>query len=120
MAEKDERGRAGEERAAGYLTERGYVVVDRNWRSRTGELDIVATHGVYLVAVEVKTRRSVMFGHPFEAVTAEKLRRLWKLCHEWRHAHPEIAQRRAPRVDAVAVVGDDMATAAVEHLQDLR
>ena len=42
MADKDVRGRAGEERAARYLTENGFTVLDRNWRCRAGELDIVA------------------------------------------------------------------------------
>jgi len=62
MADKDIRGRAGEERAARHLQAQGYTVLDRNWRTAAGELDIVAARGPHLVVVEVKTRRTEWFG----------------------------------------------------------
>ena len=79
MAAKDVLGRAGEDRAARYLQSRGYTVIDRNWRVRDGEIDLVVTRPGELVVVEVKTRRGEGFGHPFEAIDARKQRRLWHL-----------------------------------------
>lgn len=120
MADKDVRGRAGEERAAAHLQTLGYEVLDRNWRCRAGEIDIVAARGSDLVVVEVKTRRTTDFGHPFEAVDARKRDRLWRLSCAWAAAHPDASRYRRLRLDVVGVIGDDPATAAIEHLEDLR
>lgn len=119
MAEKDVLGRAGEDRAARYLADRGYDVVDRNWRCATGEIDVVAVHERDLVVVEVKTRRGAAFGHPFEAVDQRKRRRLWQLGVAWIAAHPAQAQGRRLRLDAIALIGADPASATLEHLVDL-
>lgn len=120
MAQKDVRGRAGEERAARHLEAQGYTVLDRNWRCGAGELDIVATRGGQLVVVEVKTRRSEWFGHPFEAVDKRKRDRLWRLACAWIVAHPDAARRRRLRIDVIGITGEDPATAVLEHLEDLR
>jgi putative endonuclease len=120
VAEKDERGRAGERRAAEHLRGQGYEILARNWRCPLGELDIVAASDRHLVVVEVKTRRSDRFGHPFEAVDARKRTRLWQLARAWRREHPEHAHGRDLRLDAIGVLGDDPATGSVEHLEDLR
>jgi putative endonuclease len=120
MAAKDVLGRAGEDRAARYLESCGYVVLDRNWRIRDGELDLVVARSGELVVVEVKTRRGEGFGHPFEAIDQRKQRRLWRLAVAWIEAHPEQAQGRRLRLDAVAIVGADPSTATLEHLEDLR
>lgn len=120
MAAKDVLGRAGEDRAARYLQSCGYVVLDRNWRIRDGEIDLVVTRPGELVVVEVKTRRSEGFGHPFEAIDHRKQHRLWRLAIAWIAAHPEQAQGRRLRLDAVAIIGPDPDTAVLEHLEDLR
>ncbi|SFS06447.1 putative endonuclease [Microbacterium sp. cf046] len=120
MAAKDVLGRAGEERAARHLESCGYTVVDRNWRIRDGEIDLVAIRRTDLVVVEVKTRRGEGFGHPFEAIDARKRQRLWRLAFAWIAAHPEVAQGRRLRLDAIAIIGADPANGALEHLEDLR
>ncbi|WP_396656901.1 YraN family protein [Microbacterium sp.] len=120
MAQKDVLGRAGEDRAAAHLAGRGWRLLDRNWRCRQGELDIVALDGPDLVVVEVKTRRTIGFGHPLEAVDERKRARLWRLAMAWAAAHPELARGREIRLDAVAVIGADAATAKLEHVVDLR
>ena len=120
MAEKDVLGRAGEARAAAYLRECGYRILDQNWRCRDGEIDLVAARGGQLVVVEVKTRRGVGFGHPFDAITARKLARLQRLAVAWAVAHPDDSRGRAVRVDAVAVLGPDPATAEIEHIAGLQ
>lgn len=119
MAAKDDLGRAGEERAARYLSDIGYVIVDRNWRCRQGEIDIVAITGEHLAVVEVKTRRTTSYGHPFEALDARKVRRLWQLAHAWISAHAEMARGLSVRIEAVGLIGSDPETALLEHLRDL-
>ncbi|MFJ4174263.1 YraN family protein [Microbacterium sp. NPDC089696] len=119
MAAKDDLGRAGEDRAANHLSGIGYDILDRNWRCAQGEIDIVARIGGHLAIVEVKTRRSGRFGHPFEAVDARKLGRLWKLAYAWVAEHPVQARGLAVRVEAVAVTGDDPSVGDLEHLVDL-
>lgn len=117
MANKDDLGRAGEDRAAEHLEANGYAVLDRNWRVPGGELDLIVATPRELVVVEVKTRRGSGFGHPFEAVDARKRSRLWRLAIAWVAAHPEQAQGRRLRIDAIAIIGPDPATAALEHVE---
>jgi putative endonuclease len=69
-------GRKGEDLACRELTRRGYIIVDRRFRTRCGELDIVATDGDVVVFVEVKARSGCKFGSPFESLTWQKRRRL--------------------------------------------
>ena len=68
MKAKDLLGRHGEDLAVGYLETLGMLIVERNWRCSDGEIDVVALDGDVLVIAEVKTRRSLDYGHPFEAV----------------------------------------------------
>ena len=72
-------GRRGEDLAAAAYRARGYAVLERNWRCRAGELDLVCAKGCTIVFCEVKARRGAEHGHPLEAVTAEKQRRLRRL-----------------------------------------
>jgi putative endonuclease len=88
MAVKDVLGRFGEDVAAGHLQKAGLVVVERNWRCREGEIDIVALDGAVLVFCEVKTRSGMAFGSPAEAVTVAKQRRLRVLAARWLSEHP--------------------------------
>lgn len=120
MADKDVRGKAGEDRAARFLIAEGFTVLDRNWRCPAGELDIVAARGGDLVVVEVKTRRTDWFGHPFEAVHGRKRTRLWRVAGAWVLAHPEQVRGLRLRLDVIGVTGEDPATAIVEHLVDIR
>lgn len=65
-------GKAGEDLAAEYMKRKGYVILHRNYRSRSGEIDIIAMQGRTLVFAEVKTRKSTVFGSPATAVTTRK------------------------------------------------
>lgn len=78
------RGAFGEQAVVNYLLQRNIQVVDRNWRIREGEIDIVARHesGEYAF-VEVKTRSSLAFGHPLESISREKAYRLQRLSLAW-------------------------------------
>ena len=81
-------GAFGEEVAAQYLLARGDEIMDRNWRIREGEIDLVTlgTDGLFHF-VEVKTRSSLAFGHPLEAVNREKAHRMQRLALGWLATH---------------------------------
>ncbi|GAA5198880.1 YraN family protein [Microbacterium jejuense] len=119
MAEKDELGRAGEDRAAHYFTELGYAVLARNWRCGVGEIDLVVADARNVVVVEVKTRRGEAFGHPFEAIDARKRARLWRLAVAWAADNRDVLQGRRLRIDAIGIVGPEPRCAALEHLVDV-
>ncbi len=97
-------GRRGEDRAARWYEVRGYRVVDRNWRCRAGELDLVLVRRHLLVVCEVKTRSSLAFGHPAEAVDARKQARVRRLGAAWIDAHH--VRPRSVRYDVAAVLPD--------------
>lgn len=104
MRAKDAVGRFGEKVAARYLDDHGIEVVERNWRCRYGEIDIVGHDRATdeLIFVEVKTRRGTGYGHPAEAVTRVKLARLRRLAGIWLGAHE--VRVRGIRIDVVAVL----------------
>ena len=67
-------GERGEKLARRYLEDRGYTIVDQNYRTRHGELDLIARQDGTLVVIEVKLRRGTGFGDPLEAITPRKQR----------------------------------------------
>src|SRR5664280_2076887 len=83
MHAKDALGRYGEDVAVRHLLDAGWLVLERNWRCRAGEIDIVARDGGVLVFCEVKTRSSALFGVPAEAVRPAKVRRIRALACHW-------------------------------------
>ncbi|MFI7587755.1 YraN family protein [Spongisporangium articulatum] len=95
-------GRDGEELVARLVVAAGWRVLARNWRCRYGELDLVALDGDCLVFCEVKTRRSVRAGHPLEAVTPDKVRRLRRLTGVWLQQYD--GPFDAVRIDVFAVL----------------
>ena len=76
-------GAWGEELALRYLTRQGYTLVERNYRTRYGELDLVIRRGTTLVFVEVKLRRGTGFGDPLEAVTPHKQAKIRSLAEHY-------------------------------------
>ena len=71
-------GKEGEDRAANFLARQGYKILERNYRTRAGEIDLIALHEGMVVFVEVKTRTSNAFGAPELAVTLQKQQRMVK------------------------------------------
>ncbi|OKL50366.1 hypothetical protein BM477_01625 [Boudabousia marimammalium] len=71
------------------LTDHGWEILDRNWRCRNGEIDIVACKGRHLAVIEVKTRSSDAFGSGAEAVTVTKVKRMRKLAALWLQAQDQ-------------------------------
>ena len=97
-------GRRGEDRALKWYLDRGYELIERNWRCRAGEIDLIVSTCDAVVFVEVKTRTSARHGTPFEAVGPAKQRRLRQLAAIWLSANP-CRGRRSVRFDVAAVVG---------------
>jgi putative endonuclease len=99
-------GEQGERAVADWYRDRGFTVVAQNWRTRTGEIDLIATAGGLVVVCEVKTRTSDRFGAPVEALTPTKVRRLRRLAAEWlsqARAAGDIRQGLDVRFDVASV-----------------
>ena len=95
-------GKKGEDIAESYLKERGFEILQRNFHSRFGEIDLVAIDENTLVFIEVKTRLSDKFGLPEEAVTPAKLKTIDKVSDYYRSIHRDLPE--SSRIDVVAVV----------------
>lgn len=113
MAEHNLLGKEGEDEAAAYLVRHGYDILQRNWRYRKLELDIIAQKDGQLIIVEVKTRRNEEFGKPDEAVTYRKIRRIVSAT--------DVYLKRFDidypvRFDVISIVGDK-APFQIEHIQ---
>lgn len=109
-------GAWGEHIAREHLERQGYRTVETNFRTRFGEIDIIAAHGQYIVFVEVKTRKSDRFAAAREFVTPQKQQRLRAAAAEWLQQHPTDQQ---PRFDVVEVYGGEGAAAPrVNHLEN--
>lgn len=113
-AQRKALGDLGERIAVRHLTESGLRVLDRNWRCSAGEIDIVAADAGVVVVCEVKTRSTMRFGTPLEAITPQKAARLHRLGWLWVRAHH--ATCAAVRVDVVAVVRRRSGVSVVEHI----
>lgn len=110
-------GAYGERCAVRHLMAAGLRIVARNWRSDQGEVDIIAWDDDVLVFCEVKTRRSVRFGTPAEAVVPAKVRRLRRLAAQWldqQAAHP-----REVRFDVVEVLLPPRGAARIDHTRGI-
>ena len=108
--ETDQRNRArgqwGEDLAAAHYERIGASVVDRNWRSKTGELDLIVRHGDVYVFSEVKARRSDRYGPAAAAVGIDKQRRIRQLAIEWLRAHD--LHGVDIRFDVIAITGTQL------------
>jgi len=98
-------GDSGEDLAAGFLKKQGYKIIDRNYRTPLGEIDLIARHKGTLVFIEVKTRRSSRFGSPQEAVHPAKQERLRTLA-EYYLSHKGLGELNI-RFDVVAILLHD-------------
>lgn len=94
-------GKSGEELAVAYLVKLGYRILARNYRQKSGEIDIICLDGTDHVFIEVKTRQTVRYGHPLEAVTRHKQRQISRTALDYMARHDLL---EAPvRFDVIAV-----------------
>lgn len=108
-------GKKGEDFASSYLTQKGYHILNRNFKGRPGELDIVALHHNTLVFVEVKTRVGREFGLPEEAVHPRKLQEIIHTAEYFCLLHPNYP--KALRIDVIAIEYDSLGQiAALRHI----
>jgi putative endonuclease len=110
-------GAYGEALAARHLVEQGMVLLDRNWRCEAGEIDLVLRDGDVLVVCEVKTRSSVRYGTPHEAITDTKVARLRLLASRW------LEERGVAiddvRIDLVGIVRPRRGASVVDHVRGI-
>ena len=108
----------GEDLAAAYLREKGYVILERDWHSKHRDIDIIAQQNDCLVFVEVKTRRSREFGDPFDAVNYQKLKNLRLAINHY------IQYRKLDnpwRFDVISIVGElDCSNPEIDHIEDFQ
>lgn len=114
MAAKDDLGAHGEDLAAHFLQQRGYAIVQRNWRCRQGEIDLIARHGGVTVFVEVKTRSSVAYGGPLEAVTPAKAARLRRLAGAWCESQGPL--EGTIRIDVIGILAPAGREPVIHHV----
>lgn len=88
MARHNDVGKKGELMAVEWLKERGYVILNVNWRHSRYEIDIVASFNDQLHFIEVKTRNGIAFGYPEESISSSKFNRLMKAAEEYLYQHP--------------------------------
>lgn len=100
-------GARHEEEAARYLEQQGYQILERNFFSRYGEIDLIAKDKDTLVFVEVKYRSGASFGDPAEAVTAKKQERIRKTARYYLCAH-QLSEDTPCRFDVAAVLGSQI------------
>ncbi|GAA2513851.1 YraN family protein [Pilimelia columellifera] len=108
-------GRHGEQLAVDFLTAAGMAIIDRNWRRRAGEIDIIARDGDAIVFVEVKTRRGEGYGGPLAAVAPPKVARLRRLAGQWLASAGLSAA--AIRIDVIGVLVRCGAPATFNHVR---
>ena len=111
-----EKGNFGETLAAKYLENLGYKIIERNWRySRIGEIDIIAMDRDTLVFVEVKTRRTTAFGHPFEAIDDKKYNQVHSIANAYM-AQSDLKYKSC-RIDGISVILSN--PPEITHLRNL-
>ena len=116
--ERRELGAWGEERAAKYLRGKGYTILERNFRCRSGEIDIIARRGGIIAFVEVKLRRDADFAEAREFVTPAKQRRVILTAEYWLASHRTELQPRFDVIEIYAPEGEETIKPEIRHLED--
>jgi putative endonuclease len=107
-------GKQGEDLAAAYLKSHDVAIIKRNYRQKSGEIDIIARDQEWLVFVEVKTRKSLRFGQPFEAVTPKKQAQISRVALDYITRNKLSDQ--AVRFDVISIVIPKDGKPEIEHL----
>ena len=114
MSKHNELGKFGEELAADCLLQKGYKILETNWRFQKAEVDIIASKEDWLIAVEVKTRSTNEFGDPQDFVNKKKIKLLVQAIDEYVNRHQLEAE---VRFDIVAITVNEKQL-EIEHQED--
>jgi putative endonuclease len=109
-------GERGEAIAAAYLKGQRFTIIERNFRCKGGEVDIIARDGKTLVFVEVKTRRTLTFGPPQMALTPFKQRQISKAALTWLAKKKQF--NASARFDVIAIIAPDHQVPEIEHIRN--
>lgn len=108
----------GENLAVSYLNKKGYRIIERNYQKRYGELDIIGIKDNTLVFIEVKTRKSNLYGSPLEAINYRKLKELKKTAEYYSLTHPKLPVNL--RIDAIGIILDNNnKIKSIEHIENI-
>lgn len=113
------KGALAEQAAASFLETQGYRIVERNWRCRSGEIDLIAEHSDTIVVVEVRSRSvtALSFGTPAESITPRKIRQVRETANVY--LHQMHCEQRSVQFDVIAVMlAQGGAIASVEHIKN--
>ena len=121
MLDKKATGNYGEDLAVKYLSRKGFQIIERNFRTRNGEIDIVAIDRrgkqPVLVCIEVKARSSRDYGTPLEAITYFKLKALIRTLQYYKSTHKGLPELM--RIDGVSLLKDNEGDFTIEHHEDI-
>lgn len=110
-------GQLGELIAKKYLEDKGYKILEQNYRSRFGEIDLVVQKGKELIVVEVRTKRGLDFGTPEESLNKRKLRKLWFNAQGYAS---RVRWKGPYRIDAVCIVlSPENALERLDHYENI-
>ena len=108
-------GSWGEDTAVGYLKKKGYIILEKNFRSKIGELDIIARYENTIVFVEVKTRNSLKFGLPCEAITKNKMKHIKRMVNYYTLINN--TEDLDLRIDVIEILVNE-GVASVHHIEN--
>lgn len=114
MAEHNELGRKGEERAVAYLEKKGHRIIEKNWSFSGYEIDIVSEHEEFIVFVEVKTRTSSQWGDPGDFIDEHRMRRMIRAASHYLKIN---RIDKPTRFDIVAIIWNQRQF-ELEHIED--
>lgn len=115
MAKHNDIGKIGEQLARTFLENKGFQILETNWRYRRAELDLIAKNDETLVFIEVKTRSTDLFGQPTEAISFRKQRLLADAASAYME---QSAHDAAIRFDVISIIYRDEKHYTIEHFED--
>ncbi len=112
-----QKGELGELQALKYLSQKGYKLIDKNWHySKNAEIDLIMSDNETIVFIEVKSRKNLDYGHPFEAITQNKMNNIKTAVNAYLKENNNNLKFKNFRIDGVAIINNPF---SIEHLKNL-
>ncbi|WIF94625.1 YraN family protein [Caminicella sporogenes] len=112
-----ELGDLGEKLAVEYIEDKGYKIVEKNFRCKFGEIDIIAKNDNFYIFIEVKTRKSLNFGRPIESITKNKINHITKTI--FYYLNKNNIKNYNIRIDAVEIIIKDLKNYIINHIPNI-